>query len=357
MFNKKRLIIVILIFAALVAGVLTNAALKNYLLETEVSQLKFQTGMEYDTIAYGKDILLVNHEGILALNRSGHELWNIVCASTSPTVSVSGKYIMLADMNGKDVHVYKEDKLITQIKTEKEILSAKMNKNGYVAVATADLGYKGMVTVYDKSGNEIFKWHSGAGYIGGMDISPKNQIALAQIMTDRDKVYSKIIRLNIKKDGETENIAEIDGIIMEVSFRENGSFTAVSNEGVYGFKKNGKAVYSTSFGGRVMESYNIENEHNMVFAFDNGRNGTMLESYSQKGELRGSYDAEDEIRNFDVSGECIAIGTAYRLLRITPTGKLKGEWQISHDVRRIKVFGSRDRVIVIGGDSADLMKI
>ncbi len=357
MLNKKRLIIVIVLFAVIVSAVLTNAAFKNFFMETEVSQLKFQTGMEYDTVSYGNDILLINHEGILAVNRTGHELWRIVCASTSPVVAVEGKYIMIADMNGRDISVYKEDKLISQIKTEKEILSAKMNKNGYVAVATADLGYKGMATVYNKNGTEIFKWHSGAGYIGGMDISADNKIALAQIMTDKDKVYSKIIRINTKKDGETETVAETEGIAMELTFRDNGTFSVVTDNGVCGFKKNGKAAYSISFGGRTAESYNIDNEHNMVFSFDNGRNGTMLESYSAKGELRGSYDAEDEIRSFDVSGECIAIGTAYRLIRITPVGKLKGEWKISHDVRKIKIFGSRDSVIVIGGDSADLMKI
>ncbi len=355
--NKKRLIIAAIFLVVVAAAVITNVALKNYLLESNVSQLKFQTGVEYDTVAYGKDVLVINNEGILALSRSGREMWNIVCAATSPTVDTDGKYIMLADMNGKDVNLFKEDRLITQIKTEKEILSAKLNKNGYIAGATADLGYKGMITVYDRGGNEIFRWHSGSGYIVSMDISANERIAVAQVMTGRDKVYSKIISINIKKYGEVTNIAEHEGIVMDIRFRDNGTFTAVSDQGVYGFGKSGKEIYKISFGGRIMENYNINNENNMVFAFDNGRNGAVLESYSSKGKCRGVYDAETEMHSFDVNGECIVIGTADKLLRVTPTGKLRKEIKLSHDVKNVEIFGNRDRVIVIGGNSAELIKI
>lgn len=355
--NRKRVIIAAILLVAVAAAVITNVALKSYLLESNVSQLKFQNGVEYDTVAFGKEVLVVNNEGILALSRAGREMWHIVCAATSPTVDINEKYIMLADMNGKDVNLFKEDRLITQIKTEKEILSAKLNKNGYIAVATSDLGYKGMITVYDKSGNETFKWHSGSGYIGGMDISSNDKIAVAQIMTDKNRVYSKIISINMKKNGEVTEIAEHEGIVMEISFRDNGTFTAVSESGVYGFSKGGKEVYNISFGGRIMQNYDIKNENNMVFAFDNGRNGTVLESYSSKGKCRGVYDAEVEVRSFDVNGECIAIGTSDKVLRVTPTGKLKKEIKFTHDVKNIEIFGNRDRLIVIGGNSAELIKI
>jgi len=299
----------------------------------------------------------VNNEGILALSRAGREMWHNVCATTSPAVDIAGKYVMLADMNGKDVNVFKEDRLVTQIKTEREILSAKMNKNGYVAVATSELGYKGMITVYDKGGREIFRWHSGSGYIGGMDISSKDRIAVAQIMTDKEKVYSKIISINMNKNGEVTNIAQSDGIVMEICFRDNGTFTAVSDGGVLGFSSGGKEIYNVNFGGRIIESYDISNENNMVFAFDNGRNGTMVESYSSRGKCRGIYDAETKMRDFDVNGECIVIGTSDRLLRITPVGKLRNEIGIPHDVREIEIFGNRDRVVVVGGNSAELIKL
>lgn len=354
--NKRRLIIAAILLVILLVILLTNVAIKHFLLETSVVPIRFQQGVEYDTASYGSNLLIVNNEGILAINRAGRELWKIVSATTSPIVDVSGKYIMLADMNGKHVNIYNEDKLLTQIKTEKEILCAKMNKNGYVAVATTELGYKGMITVYDKNGVEIFRWHSGSGYIGGMDISSNDKVALAQIMTDKDKVYSKIVSIDMKKNGAVTYLAEHEGIIMDVCVRDNGRITAVSDKGVWGFEKSGKEKYNISFGGRIMQSFNIDNEKNMVFAFDNGRNGTMLESYSNTGKIRGFYDAGAEIRSFDVDGECIAIGTADKVLRIAPNGKVKKEIKLSHDVKEIEVFGNRDRVIVIGGNIAELFR-
>ena len=357
MFNKKRLIIATIVFVVIIGIVITNVTLKSFLLDTKVLQLKFQSGIEYEAVNFGKDVLIINNEGIMAMNRAGNELWEIVCPATSPTVSVKDKKIMIADMNGKDINIYKEDKLSTTIKTEKEILSAKMNKNGCVAVATEEAGYKGMLTVYDKHGAEIFKWHSGTGYIGGMDISAGNKIAVAQIMTDREKVYSKIVSIDIKKNGKVVTHGECEGIVMDVLFRDNSSFVAVSDKGVYGFDKKGKKIYETGFGGRIVQSYNIENENNMVFAFDNGRNGTLIESYSGKGKCRGTYDANVEARSFDVNGECIALCTSDKLLKVTPEGKVKKEIKLSRDVKAVRIFGNRNRVVVIGGSSAELFRI
>lgn len=357
MFNKRRVTVILAILAAVVAGILSSSSVRNYFTETETSQIKFQTGIEYNLIPYGKEILLVNNEGIRALDKSGREAWNIVYASTSPAVYVKNRFILIADMNGKNVSVYSRDKLITQIKTEKEILCAKLNKNGYVAVATDELGFKGMITVYNRSGKEVFKWHSGSGYIGDFDISQGNRITVAQLMTDKEKLYSNIISINASNDGKTKQLAEIDGLVSQIKYRDDGGITAVSDGGVYAFRKNGGELFKLDFTGRTMTGCNIENEHNMVFAFESGLNNTVLESYSKRGELRGSYESDSKVRAFDVNGECIVVGNMRSLTKITPAGKVKSITEIPHDVKNLKIFSGRDRAIVIGGKGANIVKI
>lgn len=357
MFNKKRVTVVLAVLAAVAAAILSSSSIKDFFLKSEISQIKLQTGIEYSLVSYGKEILLVSNEGICALDRAGREIWNTVYASTSPAVCVKDRYIMLADLNGKCVNVYSRDKLVTQIKTEKEILCAKMNKNGYIAVATDELGFKGMITVYNRSGKEIFRWHSGSGYIGDIDISSGNRIAAAQLVTDGEKLCSKILSIDIKEKGESKQLAELEGLVAQVRFRDDGGITVVSDRGLYGYRKNGDSLFTVDFKGRTVTGCNIENEHNMVFAFDNGLNNTLLESYSKKGALRGSYEANGEIRSFDVSGECILAGGLRTLARITPDGKVKKEMELNHDVKRVKIFSGRNRAVVIGGNGTDLVKI
>lgn len=356
-FNKKRIIAIAAIFVLVVVMIASNPDLNELLSKTEAVKLNFQTGVEYDMVNYGNEILLVNNEGIYAIDKSGREAWSIVSATTSPYVYTSGNYIMLADINGKSVKTFQKEKTIAQIKTENEILCAKMNKNGSIAVATDELGYKGMVILFDKDGTEKFRWHSGTGYIGDIDISSKGKLAVAQLMTDKEAIYSKIVLIDPNSEEEPQCIAELEGIAMKLKYRSNDSLTAVTDKGVYGFKRSGKPGFSVAFNGRAPIECNIENQDNMIFAFDSGLNSTVLESYSSNGTLRGTYDAKSEIRAIDANGECIIAANRDGIVRISPKGTVKNEIKGSKDAKAVKIFSGRSKILVLGDSSAEIMKI
>ncbi len=355
--NKKRAVVAAIVLVVLFGAIISNVTLKEFFLGADTKNLNYQTGIEYDALLCGKEVLIVNHEGIVAINRNGDEAWNIVCNTTTPEVEVENNYIMIADMNGKTINLYNKDKILTQIKTENEILMAKLNKHGYMAVATDELGYKGMLTVYDKDGNELFKWHSGAGYIGDIDISDKNVIAVSQLMTDKEKIYSRIIALDLDAEGEKRLTDSADGIVMNIKYRDNGELVAVSDSGVYGFKRNGKEKFKVDFKGRKLRNFNIDYEHNMVFEFVSGLNTTLFESYSAKGILRGSYNADSIIETFDVNGEYIVAAKMGSVTRLTPNGEVKSETTIGHNIKKIKIFPGRKYFIAIGDGMTKLMKI
>lgn len=357
MINKKRLVAVIAALAAVVAAVFASAAIRGFFLDDEIKDIKFKTGIGYSTESYGSEILLVNNEGVRAMSRAGKEEWSIAFASTSPSVRVRNKYIMLADVNGKNLALYRGDKLITKIKTEKEIIAASMNKNGYIAAATDELGYKGMVAVFDRSGKEIYRWHSGTGYIGGIDLSPRGRLAVLQIMTDKDKVYTKVLEMDIRNNKEAKTLTEIDGIALEARYRDNSSLTVVADSAVFNLKSGGKVKGKIDFEGRTPSGYNIQNENNMVFAFENRLNNTILEMYSSGGTLKGSFDSGDGIKAFDVSGEAVIAAKLHEIVTVSSAGKLKKTVQTHYDVKNMKIFPSRDKALVIGGSNAEIIKI
>ncbi len=356
-FNKKRVIAVIAVFLLVAVMVFSNPEVRQFFLETKDVNVSFQAGADYEAVVFGKEMLLVNKDGIRAIDRKGRESWSIVMPNTAPSLDKADKYILLADLNGTSVNVYEKDKIISQIKTEREILSAKLNKNGYVAVATDELGYKGSVTVFDKNGTDIFKWSSGSGYIGDIDISPKKKLAVAQLMTDKDEAYSRIMIIDTSSDKEAKCIAEVDGLVMRLQYKDNGGLIAVSDTAVHGFKKNGKIDFKIDFGGRCLEGFNIENKGNMVLSFDGGLNNSVLESYSSNGKLRGTYETKGEMTAFDVNGECILSASRTGIARVTPSGKEKNRVEVSRDVKKMKIFPGRNEALIIGSGSAEIVKI
>lgn len=356
--NKKRVIAVLVVLVLVAVMIFSNPEVHRFMFGGESVKISLQSDMDCSAVAYGKEMLLVSKDGVRAVDKNGKDTWTVVHNVTTPMVQVKNDYYMVADVNGTSVNVYKRDKIISQIKTEREILTAKMNKNGYVAAATVQLGYKGAVTVYDRGGSEKFKWYSGSGYIGDIDISPDGKsIAAAQLMTDGEQLYSRIMIINIGSEDDAKNIAELEGIAMTVRYKDNGEILVITDNGGYCYRKNGKQTMKIDFSGRTPVGYNVENQGNMVFAFDNGLNNTVLESYSAKGKLRGRYQSNDGIRSFDVNGECILASTVNNVTRITPKGKIKSRTAIGHDVKEIRIFSGRNSFLSLGGGGADIVKM
>lgn len=356
-FSKKRIIAVVILFLLIVAMFFSNPEFQRFLKEPDDVKLDFQAGASYEPVAYGKGMLLVSGDGMRSVDSKGRENWNVIVTSSSPMVVVKNDHIMFADASGKTISVYDNDKILSQIETDNEILTAKMNKNGWVAAVTSERGYKGAVLVFDARGNEVFKWYSGNGYIGDIDLSADKKLAVAQLMTDKEKIYTRIMLIETDSENKSRQIAEVDGIIMKLKYKNDGGLIAVSDNGAYVFKKNGKEAFRIDFDGRIPVECNIENSGNMVFAFDSGLNNTILESYSSRGKLRGKYETDGKMLCMDVNGECILAATINGVAEVTPSGKEKGRVEVNRDIKKIKIFSGRDEFLSIGSGSAEIIKI
>ena len=105
--NKKRLLLVLVIIVLVAVMVFSNPDVKEFLFGNETVKISFQSGINYEAFAYGKEMLLVSNEGIRAVNESGEDEWNVVYAITSPVTVIKDDYIMVADMHGTTVNVSK----------------------------------------------------------------------------------------------------------------------------------------------------------------------------------------------------------------------------------------------------------
>lgn len=357
MINKRRLIIILAVFAGLLAVAFTSEKLWNFFNRTAIQELNFQKGISYRLENQNDDILFINNEEVKSINVSGEEVWSASTGISNPGVSVKGDYSLIFDLNGKTVLVFKKGKLAKKLTVQNSILCAGVNKNGYFAVATEEVGYKGMITVYSPSFKEIYKWHSGEGYIADLDISAKNRLIVSQVSTDGEKLTSRVLYFNIKKDSETECLKQEDILISDLKFYDNEAFAALSDTDLFCFNSNCSLKYSLNYGGRTLSYYNIDNIHNTVLAFKGNVNNTVLESYSGSGKLRGSFDAPGELEAIAVNGEVILLFTQRSLYSVLPSGKVKFKREMKNEIRTAKIFSNRKKAVLISGNNVMLYDI
>lgn len=357
MLNKRRLIIIVSVVAALLAVIFTSGRLWKFFNESAVQELNFQKGISYRLESHKKDILFINNEEVKSINNAGDEVWSSITGVSNPGVSAKGNYAVIFDLKGTAVQLFKNEKLIKKLNTEKSILCAKVNERGYFAVATEEVGYKGMVTVFSPKGTEIFKWHSGSGYITDIDISSKNKLIVAQVDTSGKELVSRVLHFNIKREKEIECIKKENILISALKFNDDESFNALSDTDLFGFSSKGKEKFSINYNHRTLVYYNIDNKHNLVLAFKGNVNNTIIESYSASGKKRGSFDAQGEVGALDVNGEIILLSVQRKLYSVTPSGKVRFKREMKNEISTIKIFSNRRKAVLIGGNNVMLYDI
>nr|QGT51016.1 hypothetical protein Firmicute1046_0920 [uncultured Firmicutes bacterium] len=356
-FHKKRLFLVLAVCVIVAAVILRVWLSGGITVGSTAVQVDIEPGTSYQTLAYDKNVLLMSGEGVRAFNTAGQEVWKIQTANTNPFIDVAGKYLLIGEMAGKSFSVYSGNKELRTCKPENTLISAKLNKNGYVVMLCEEAGYKGLAVVQNPRGNEIFKWHSGEGYVVDAALSDDNRyLAVAQIMTNKEKVYSRMIFFDIEKNEQVAAEEREDCIIAKVQF-SNGGWVTVSDTEFLGFTKTGKLKYEVGFQGRTVSAFQIDNPNNMVFAFINNQNNTVLEMYDKNGKLRGSYAASGELKNLSVEGEVILCSQLRSVMYIDPAGRMRKSESISHDMKSIQLFSDRKHAFVMGGNTADILKI
>lgn len=324
------------------------------------SDLEFDTGGEYKLYAYGSDILLLNNNGIKMVNNKGKDRWSYTYTLTNPMVDISGRYMLLADLDGNNtLNLFDNDgSNIQTYPINSDILSAKINSKKLAAVAMSEEGYKGSVVVYNKKAEEIFKWNSGEGYIIDIDISNDGRyVAAVQMMSDRDEVYSKIHVINISSGQETAVMECESSLISKINFDKHDNIIAVGDSKAYGYSKKGKQRYVIDLAGKSPQTYDIENGNNLVFLCRDSRGNSVLEIYSLRGKFLGEYTSSDEIKNICINDNNIVVSTSRNLLYLSDRGKLKKTIEISHDIMSMGIYGNNRNVLVLGGNKADIVRI
>ena len=313
-------------------------------------------GVCYQTAPYNNEILLLGGDGIRAVSTSGNTSWTISERSNNPYMHIAGSYILLADLNGKTLSVYRGSAHLYTIKTGNTIKTAKVSSDGSSAVLTEEIGFKGLVTVYGSNGGEIYKWYSGEGYILDIALSAK-VLAVSQMLSNNDAASSSIFIIDIESGHTPASLTRDDEIISALKFSNGGRLIAVSTKEMLGIEKDGTVKFTISFGGRSLSTFNIDNDNNMVVALTGAQNNIRLEMYNRDGRKRGECQINNDVRNISVSGDYILVNELRDVLKISPSGRRTEIHTANHDIKSLTLWKNHNYVWIMGSSQANIIKL
>ena len=258
------------------------------------------TGQVFTT-ATGNGLAVASSSAIELLNDAGGTVFKQMVSYGMPAVfgwsggalfcDLDGTGCVLADLRGGS----------TAISFAGEILTASMNENGWFAVVTEAMGYKGLVSVFDSAGAEQFEWWSGSGYVLKAVLSPDNR-ALAVLCAEVGGGKLHVFHLDSE---EEQAVVEFDNELpFDLAFLGEDRLCLVSQNAVSFLAADGTVKNRWEPGENYLLEYDLSGQDFAAFYLSpyRGGGGGVLVTLNREGKALGRVETAHDVTGLSASG-------------------------------------------------------
>jgi hypothetical protein len=304
-----------------------------------------------------RKILRINNEGISLYNIFGKFLWEIKNGNLSFFADVNGKYIMLCAGNRKNLYLYKGKKLIKIIKTENEIIIAKLGKSGKVLVVTSELGTKGRVMLFNKKAKILYSWISSFGNILDATISNNEKFISISVMDIKEKkIFSTVFVFNVKDQKLNFEVCQENVLIARLKF-DKSSIIVASDSGISSFDKFGKVRFKIDFTDSLIKEINFENESLLTLLTESCDGYSKIDIYLNNGKKIGNYKQKGKISNVEVVGRNIIFNSFENIIMVSFEGKIRKAINIPYSPNGICLIKNSSSILIVGNTRANIVNL
>ena len=177
------------------------------------------------SVAYLKNgILLSSTTGTHFYSFSGDQYAEEVLAMENPVLSTSGKVGVVYDAGGQSLFLFRDTEEIFNLTLEgsADLLSARANDSGWLAVTAQQSGYKGAVTVYDNRGEKIIQISLSSSFVVDAAISPDcKTVAVVTMDQANGEFQSNVLFYPVNKKEPTATCSLEGATVLDMEYESN----------------------------------------------------------------------------------------------------------------------------------------
>lgn len=154
--------------------------------------------------AYDNHIVILQDDKLSIYNSTGKEEATLNISISNPIFKSAGKYLLIAEKNGKNAYLIYNTGLQWQKTMEGNISKATVNKNGAVGIVLTGTTYKSVIVMYGISGTEEFKTYLSSTIAVDLEISEDNKyLSFAEMNTSGTIISSSVKTISVEKAKNT----------------------------------------------------------------------------------------------------------------------------------------------------------
>lgn len=374
--NKKKVIIVILIFVLMVFTItLSILYLKNTSVRAFLDEYLFRKNITENTLpkittegchtySFDEYIVCLEKNVLTFYNKSAVKVGSLDLEISNPIFETNGDYLCIAEKNGNKIYLISDKNIVWQKNIEGTISHLSINKNGYVALAISDTTYKTLCKVFSESGTELFTTYLSQSYIIDSSISKDNKLlALAETNFSGITIQSNIKIISIDKalTNSTDTIqynytAPVDNLIINIEFCNDNNLVCLYDNHIDIIKDN-SCKEITNFTNTNILFGDINNKLIQIEKRNTGILSTEfeLQILDELTLEKKTYTLDKEPKSVEVFGNVIAINFGTEILFINNSGWLIKNYTSSQEVQSVVL--SDDLAGIIFKDKIEILSL
>ena len=270
------------------------------------------------SVAYlDSGILLSSETGAHYYSFSGEKYAEEVLDMDNPVLSAADKAGVVYDAGGQSLFLFRGGEEVFDLTLEgaADLLSARVNNNGWLAVTAQQSGYKGAVTVYNAAGEKAIQISLSSTFLVDAALSPDNKtVAVVTMDQDAGLFRSRILFYPVDKE---EPAAEVDlgsVTVLDLDY-EADTLWVLAEDRLITLSPDGETMHTYSFGRTYLKSCGLGGDGFALLLTGRYRAGTADRALmvAPDGSLLASLALNTPALDFGCAGNYCSILTGSQL--------------------------------------------
>lgn len=267
-------------------------------------------------------ILLSSSAGAHYYSFSGDPYVEEVQAMDHPVLSASPTAGVVYDAGGQSLFLFRNGQETFRLSLEGggDLLSARVNDSGWLAVTAQQSGYKGVVTVYNASGGEVIQIRLSSTFVVDAVLSPDCRTVAVITMDQEAGVFqSKVLFYPVDKE-EPSAQASLDGAtVLDLDY-EAGRLWVLGEDCLMTVSDDGQNVSSYSFGRSYLKGCSLGGDGFALLLLGSYRAGSANQAVTvdESGQVIAQLPLSGQVLDFDGAGNYCSLLSGSVLTIYTP---------------------------------------
>ncbi|MCR4924894.1 MAG: DUF5711 family protein [Clostridiales bacterium] len=299
----------------------------------------------------GSDLLLLSDTKLTVLDKTAKQRSSIQHTFANPQMTSNNGLILVYDRGSTNFRLQTKKEVLFEKDIKEKITTADVGKKGNFAVATIGDTTKSVLTVYNSSFNEVFKWNSSSEYIIAVALSPNGKsVAVATVGAETGEIYTKISVFDFNKNDPVGTFLYSSTTIVDLIYTKRNVLVGIGDNLTAVIKNNTvkEADISYEAGSLSRYSYNSENGTFALFLSKFGSNSSgELRFYGSDASLVFSTDIQSSVRSIDCDSKYVCVLHDNNISYYNLKGKNMGQIPMKNDTQKIFIDGSNTYVSAV----------